>query len=356
MDRHLVVPKKIEGAEGYVRAFRPQGHYIQVHAVELDVRVEHRQTRGGEVYGGKLHIVAVQCPFDHSLMQAGRVLSAGLRMKAFRFGSYRHQQCSGAAGQVRHVQGCRKFVVAPVHPWGPIVKHQPGQKRSRRHRRVIGAGELGVGQQGVEQPPRQVVSFQPAGVFHRLNQMNEGRTLDFLRPVAKNAQDVGSQLKNRHVVNILANVPPGLAQPRNALSQGFAYGRNVFVGRRQAVLEGEGVEEHQAPDAQGSGPVLFLVGVGDDVGDAAGDSSVLCNLRCRLFQSVPKASAAAATRSTPSSSNGRVRRLSAISATEPVLMRVAGTGLPREPCTHHCRSVAASRLVCVSSSCRSLVG
>ena len=70
----------------------------------------------------------------------------------------------------------------------------------------------------------------------------------------------------------------------------------------------------------------------------------------------PTASAAAATRSTPSSSNGRVRRLSASSATEPVRTRGPGSGFPREPCTHHRRSVAASRLACVSSSCRSLAG
>ena len=51
-------------------------------------------------------------------------------------------------------------------------------------------------------------------------------------------------------------------------------GGNVVVRGGEAVLEGEGVEEDEAADAQGGGAVLFLIGLGDDVGDAPGQAGV----------------------------------------------------------------------------------
>ena len=45
-----------------------------------------------------------------------------------------------------------EFVVLPVDARGPVVEHQPRKQRGRGYRRVVRAAELGIGQQGVEEP------------------------------------------------------------------------------------------------------------------------------------------------------------------------------------------------------------
>ena len=161
--------------------------------------------------GGKLHVVAVQCQLDHRLVQAGDVLSSRVRVKTFGLGCYRHQQRSGAAGEVGHVQRTGELVVAPVHALRPVVKHEARQQRGSRHGRVVGAGELGVCQQRVEQPARQIVTFEPPRVLHRLDEMLYRRPLHVVRSVAKDMQYVCCQLEDRNVVDVVADVPPSLA-------------------------------------------------------------------------------------------------------------------------------------------------
>ena len=67
----------------------------------------------------------------------------------------------------------------------------------------------------------------------------------------------------------------------------------------------------------------------------------ICLAACSTAYSTTPA--AATTRSTPSSSRGRVLSWSARSATEPSRTSVSEDFLPREPCSHHWRSVAASK-------------
>ena len=68
--------------------------------------------------------------------------------------------------------------------------------------------------------------------------------------------------------------------------EGLPDGGNRVVGGGEAVLEGEGVEEDEAADAQGGGSVFFLVGFGDDVGDATGQAGVLGDWTGGLFERV----------------------------------------------------------------------
>ena len=90
-------------------------------------------------------------------------------MTALCFGGHCHQQRSGATSQIRHAEGRWELVISPVDALRPSLEHQARQHRRRRHRGVVGASELGVGQEGVKQAARQVMSLQSAGVLHRLN-------------------------------------------------------------------------------------------------------------------------------------------------------------------------------------------
>jgi len=58
----------------------------------------------------------------------------------------------------------------------------------------------------------------------------------------------------------------------------------VVIRGGEAILKGEGVEEDEAADAQGGGAVFFLVGPGDDVGDAAGYALVPSDVTGGLFE------------------------------------------------------------------------
>ena len=52
LDGSLPRSKEVQRAQRYIRAFRAQRHHVEVHAVELYVGVEHRQTRSCEMYSG----------------------------------------------------------------------------------------------------------------------------------------------------------------------------------------------------------------------------------------------------------------------------------------------------------------
>ena len=113
------------------------------------------------------------------------------------------------------------------------------------------------------------------------------RHLDVDRPIAEHLQDVRRQLKYRHVVDLVTDVTPGFSQAGKFLPQRFLNRGDIFVHHRKAVLEGQRIEKHQAPDSQGGGAVLLLVGAGDYVGNPAGYAGMLRDLYRRLLQRVP---------------------------------------------------------------------
>ena len=236
--------------------------------------------------GGKLHIVAVDGLLDHCLVQGGGVLAAGGGVAAFCFGGDSHQESAGAASQVGDVEGCREFVVAPVHMGRPVVKDQMGKQGSRRHGGVVGAGELGVAEQQVEKTPGQVMPFQMLGNVHGVNKGIDGGPVIYLRNALENFQNFRSQLKNRHVVDSIANMTPDLMQGGRIAAPHLGDGRNILADSGESFLKSQGVEQYQAGNAEGFRPVGFLVGLGNEVGDAAGLTGVAGNLFRRLFEGV----------------------------------------------------------------------
>ena len=229
--------------------------------------------------GGQLHIVAVDGLFYHCFMQCAGILPAGGQVAAFRLGGYRHQQGAGAAGQVGHIERCREFVVTPIYLRRPALKHQPRQQGCRRHGGVVGAGEFGVGEQGVEQAAGQVVPFQTAGSAHRLLQRRNGVCRQPRRAGVQLVKDGAGQRKHRHIVNGAADLPPNIPQSggvRAAVgkAQRLPDGADGGVHCGEALLKCHCVEQHQAADAEGGAAVGFPVGFGDDVGDGAGDAGV----------------------------------------------------------------------------------
>ena len=130
------------------------------------------------------------------------------------------------------------------------------------------------------------MTLQPAGVLHGLQQGRDNRSLHFVRPIDEHVKDVGGQLEDGHVVDVVADRAPSVAETGGTPSQGFVDSRNIFIRGSETVLECESVEEHQAADAESGGAVFLLVGAGNDVGDSAGDAGVSGDLRRRLFQRV----------------------------------------------------------------------
>ena len=108
----------------------------------------------------------------------------------------------------------------------------------------------------------------------------------FFRAVNKYFEDLEGEFEYRDVVNPFADELPGVAEAGDAAAEGLPDGGNVVVRGGEAVLEGEGVEEDEAADTQGGGAVFFLVGLGDDVGDATGQAGVLGDRASGLFEGV----------------------------------------------------------------------
>ena len=76
-------------------------------------------------------------------------------------------------------------------------------------------------------------------VFHSPDQGYDDRHPDLVRPVAEHVKDVGRQLEDRHVVDVVADGAPGTTESGKAMPQRFAYGRNVLISGGETVLESE---------------------------------------------------------------------------------------------------------------------
>ena len=274
LHRHLVHAEEVEGAERGPGVVRAEGHDVEVHAVELDGGVEHGEAGGGEVDGGELHVVAVEGLLDHVLVQLDGAGAAGLAVAALDLGSDGHEERARAAGEVGHVEGGGEFVVPPVDAAGPAVEDEAREERGGGHGGVVGAGEFGVGEERVEEASGEVVAFEVARLLHGRDERARDLRARLLRRVGEHVEDLGGQLEHGHVVDAFADVAPDIAQAGDALATGLADGGHVGAHDGEAVLEGEGVEEHEAADAEGGGAVLFVIGAGDEVGDEQGDAGV----------------------------------------------------------------------------------
>ena len=121
------MPRKSSDPSDVFLPLDAERHHVQVHAVELDVRIEHREAGRRKVNGGELHVVAVEGLLDHNLVQQRGVPSPCAIVQALGFGGDRHQQRAGAAGEVGDVERARVLVVAPVDAGGPAVEDEPGK-------------------------------------------------------------------------------------------------------------------------------------------------------------------------------------------------------------------------------------
>ena len=74
--------------------------------------------------------------------------------------------------------------------------------------------------------------------------------------VAEDVQDLEGEFEDGDIVDLVADEAPGGAESRDAAAQGFPDRGDVVIRGGQPVLEGEGVEEDEAADAQGGGTVF----------------------------------------------------------------------------------------------------
>ena len=124
LNPRLAVPQEVQRSQRYVRSFRSQLHDVEVHAVELDVWIEHGKARRREVHCGELHIVPVQRLFHHRLVQFRGMASSGFDVPPLYLGSDRHEQGACAARQVRHIESRWKLVVFPIDLRRPVVEYE----------------------------------------------------------------------------------------------------------------------------------------------------------------------------------------------------------------------------------------
>ena len=277
-ERHLhgrfSAAEEFERAEPDVFAFGAQRHRVEVHFVELNVGVEHRQAGGGEVDRGELDIKADQGLLDEHFVERGGVASARVGVAALRFGGDGHEERAGAAGEVGNIQGGGEFVVAPVDVFGPAVKDKLREHRRGGHGGVVGAAEFGVGQQRVEEAAGEVVAFEVAGLVDGPEQRAEDGELVFGVAVAQHAQEFSGDLENGHVVDVGADRFPGRRKRFDAAGGDFLDGGDVGAREREAAMKREGVEEHQAANPFGRLALLLVVRLGDDLRDEVRDSRV----------------------------------------------------------------------------------
>ena len=122
------------------------------------------------------------------------------------------------------------------------MEHETGEHRGRGHGGVVGPGELGVGQQRVEEPARQVVSFEVTGLMHCPDQWSHDRFLHFWRTGLEDVEDVEGEIEDGYVVDVFADMPPCLAEafepsPLRFLHFGYpVYMMPRFVGAVDALL------------------------------------------------------------------------------------------------------------------------
>ena len=162
----------------------------------------------------------------------------------------------------------------PIDMGRPVVEHEPGKHRRRGHRGVVGPRELGIGQQRVEEPARQVVPLEVASLLHRPQEGCDDRPLQLRSPDIEHIEDVDRKLEDGNVVDVFANIPPGVAETGETLVQRFRTRLHVLVDLCEPFLEGQGVEENETADAQSGGAVFLLIGLGNYVGDETGDARV----------------------------------------------------------------------------------
>ena len=163
-------------------------------------------------------------------------------------------------------------MIRPIRPFRPSIEHQPRQQRRRRHRCVVRPRELGIRQQRVEQPPRQIVAFDVARLSHRRNQRIDD--LGLPRPrIAEDVEDVRGEIEDRNVVDPRADHPPNVPQP---LGRGMSlrHGGHFRMHLGEAVLEGQRIEQHQAGDPQRRGALLLLVRLRDQRRHSLGGAGV----------------------------------------------------------------------------------
>ena len=101
------------------------------------------------------------------------------------------------------------------------------------------------------------MSFQEAGVLRRFNQRVNHSLLDIPRDVLKNICDLAGDVEHRYVVDIVAYALPSPPYAVRPIPQSLFGSRNISTRFSQPVLEGQGVEEHQAADAQCSQSVIL---------------------------------------------------------------------------------------------------
>ena len=129
------------------------------------------------------------------------------------------------------------------------MKHQTSQQCGGGDGGVVGAGEFGVGEQGVEEAAGEVVTFDPAGALDGVEQGLDDWQLSVVRAVQEHIEDIDGEFEDGHVVDLFADVVPGVAKAGNALVEGLPDGRHVVIRGGEAILKGEGVEEDEAADA-----------------------------------------------------------------------------------------------------------
>ena len=128
--------------------------------------------------------------------------------------------------------------------------------------------------------PLQIASFS-----HRSDERIDDWLMRVGRRVIELVQDVCGQLEYGHVVDVVADIPPGISEACDALGAPRFKGRwHVLVDLGESILKGEGVEEYKARDSQCSRTVFFLIGLGNDVSDAIGGSRVIGYLSCPLLE------------------------------------------------------------------------
>ena len=92
------------------------------------------------------------------------------------------------------------------------MEHETGKHRRRGHGGVVGPGELGIGQQGVEEASRQVVPFKVTSFVDGPQQGSYDRTLQLRSSEIEHIEDVERKLEDWNVVDVFADIPPGVTE------------------------------------------------------------------------------------------------------------------------------------------------
>ena len=128
--------------------------------------------------------------------------------------------------------------------------------------------------------------FKVASLLHRPQEGCDDRPLQLRSPDIEHIEDVDRKLEDGNVVDVFADIPPGVAETGETLVQRFRTRLHVLVDLCEPFLEGQGVEENETADAQSGGAVFLLIGLGNYVGDETGDARVAGKFCGCLFHSI----------------------------------------------------------------------